>query len=184
MASLSPFTSLQHALDVAKDVWFNKLNVHSWLLVLNAHPNICEKVPFSDASYTGASTCTKGSSLEEIYGLSVEYLKRFGFPYFWQASDWDADTILLDLKICIKTTPTFEFQHACKRQFLIIERHIAKFFQKKGYIYSTIESPVIQTAIKDFDLNKKPYPVDDLDPIAREKARRLCEIFNPGEYYV
>ncbi|MED6184495.1 hypothetical protein PIB30_048011 [Stylosanthes scabra] len=159
MVSVSPFASLQHALDVAKDVWFNKLNVYSWLLVLNAHPNICEKAPFSHASYTGASTCTKGSSLEEIYALSVDYLKRFGFPYFWDAPDWDADTILLDLKNDI----------------------LQNFFRRKD---TFTVSPVIQTALKDFDLNKKPYPLDDLDLIAREKARRLCEILNPGEYHV
>ncbi|MED6191203.1 hypothetical protein PIB30_113846, partial [Stylosanthes scabra] len=72
---------------------------------------------------------------------------------------------------------------ACREQFKIIERHIARFFQKRGYIRSTTESPIIQTAVKDFDLNKKPYFIEDLDPVAREEARRLCEILHPGEYY-
>ncbi|XP_052107501.1 uncharacterized protein LOC127740522 [Arachis duranensis] len=52
MASASPFSSLQHALDVASNIWCNKLNVHSWLIALNAHTNICEKSPFSHAFYT------------------------------------------------------------------------------------------------------------------------------------
>ncbi|KAL4300999.1 hypothetical protein AHAS_Ahas17G0257000 [Arachis hypogaea] len=30
MASASPFSSLQHTLDVASDIWCNKINVHSW----------------------------------------------------------------------------------------------------------------------------------------------------------
>ncbi|KAL4330189.1 hypothetical protein AHAS_Ahas13G0375200 [Arachis hypogaea] len=41
MASASPFSSLQDALDVTFDVWCNKINIHSWLIALNAHTNIC-----------------------------------------------------------------------------------------------------------------------------------------------
>ncbi|KAL4328783.1 hypothetical protein AHAS_Ahas13G0234600 [Arachis hypogaea] len=148
MASASPFSSLQHALDVASDIWYNKINVHSWLIALNTHNNICEKSPSSHAAMD--------SSIEEIYALSVQYLQRHGFPYFTISSDWDADVILMDLK----------------------------FFQKKRYIRSTTESPETQAAIKDFDLNKKPFWKEDLDHVAREKARQFCEIWYPEEYYV
>ncbi|XP_057760054.1 uric acid degradation bifunctional protein TTL-like [Arachis stenosperma] len=95
MASASPFSSLQHALDVASNIWCNKLNVHSWLIALNAHTNICEKSPFSHAFYTNTPM---DSITEEIYALSVQYLQRHGFPYFTTSSEWDADVILMDLK--------------------------------------------------------------------------------------
>ncbi|XP_016192088.1 uric acid degradation bifunctional protein TTL-like [Arachis ipaensis] len=144
MASASPFSSLQHALDVASDIWYNKINVHSWLIALNTHNNICEKSPSSHAAMD--------SSIEEIYALSVQYLQRHGFPYFTISSNWDADVILMDLK--------------------------------KRYIRSTTESPETQAAIKDFDLNKKPFWKEDLDHVAREKARQFCEIWYPEEYYV
>ncbi|MED6173349.1 hypothetical protein PIB30_058508 [Stylosanthes scabra] len=55
MASAFSFFSLQSALDTANDVWFNKLNVHSWLITLNANINICEKLPLTYASHTNAS---------------------------------------------------------------------------------------------------------------------------------
>ncbi|KAL4322446.1 hypothetical protein AHAS_Ahas14G0211300 [Arachis hypogaea] len=103
-ASTSPFSSLQHALDVASDIWCNKINVHSWLIALNAHTNICEKSPFSHAFYISAPSSAIDSSIE--------------------------------------------------------------------------------AAVKDFDLNKKPFWKEDLDPVAREKARRFCDIWYPGEYYV
>ncbi|RYR06261.1 hypothetical protein Ahy_B06g086020 [Arachis hypogaea] len=184
MASASPFSSLQHALDVASEVWFNKINIHSWLVALNAHTNISEKAPFYRESYDSTSFTSMDSTLKEIYALSMQYLVRFGFPYFKKDSDWDTDVILMDLKMSVKNKPACEFHWACRKQFNIIERHIAKFFQKRGYVRSTTESPIIQTAVKDFDLNKKPYPIDDLDPIARDKARQFCEIWYPGEYYV
>ncbi|KAL4396501.1 hypothetical protein AHAS_Ahas01G0098200 [Arachis hypogaea] len=38
-----PFSSLQHALNVASDVWCNKINIHSWMVALNVHTNISEK---------------------------------------------------------------------------------------------------------------------------------------------
>ncbi|RYR68979.1 hypothetical protein Ahy_A03g015496 [Arachis hypogaea] len=139
MASASPFFLLQHALNVASDVWCNKINVHSYLIALNTHMNISKKSPFYRASYNSASSTIMDSNLKEIYALSMQYLSRFGSPYFTNDSDWDTDVILMELK--------------------------------RRYLRSTIESPIIQAAVKDFDLNKKPYPIDDLDPIAHEKAR-------------
>ncbi|KAL4350484.1 uric acid degradation bifunctional protein TTL-like [Arachis hypogaea] len=183
MASDPPFSSLQHTLDVAFDIWCNKINAHSWLIALNAHTNIYEKSPFSHAFYTSAPSSAMGSSIEEIYILSVQYLQRHGFLYFTISSDWDANVILMDLKTSVKTKPACEFEWPRRKQF-IIEQYITKFFQKKGYVRSITESPEIQVAVKDFDLNKKPFWKEDLDPVAREKARRFCEIWYLGEYYV
>ncbi|RYR62754.1 hypothetical protein Ahy_A04g020500 [Arachis hypogaea] len=153
-------------------------------VALNAHTNIFEKAPFYRASYNSASSTIMDSTLKEIYALSMQYLVRFGFPYFTKDSNWDIDVILMNLKMSVKNKPACEFYWACRKQFDIIERHIAKFFQKRGYLGSTTESPLIQAVVKDFDLNKKLYPIDDLDPIALYKARRFCEIWCPGEYYI
>ncbi|KAL4394233.1 hypothetical protein AHAS_Ahas02G0131500 [Arachis hypogaea] len=124
------------------------------------------------------------SSIEEIYALSVQYLQRHGFPYFTISSDWDAYVILMDLKTSVKTKPACEFEWARRKQFIIIKKHIAKFFQERGYVRSTTESLKTQATVNDFDLNKKPFWKEDLDSVAREKARRFCEIWYPGEYYV
>ncbi|XP_016185819.1 uric acid degradation bifunctional protein TTL-like [Arachis ipaensis] len=121
MASASPFFSLQHALNMAFDVWCNKTNIHSWLIALNAHTNICEKSPFSHAFYTNAPSSAMYSSLDEIYASSVQYLQRFGFLYFATTSDWDGDSILLDLKTSVKNKPACEFEWARRKQFIIIE---------------------------------------------------------------
>ncbi|RYR32166.1 hypothetical protein Ahy_B01g057164 [Arachis hypogaea] len=125
MVSASPFSSLLHALDVTSDVWFNKINIHSWLVALNAHTNISKKAPF----YREASSTIMDSTLKEIYALSMQYLVRFGFSYFKKDSDWDTDVILIDLKMSIKNRPTCEFHWLCQKQFNII--HIAKFFQMR-----------------------------------------------------
>ncbi|RYR38926.1 hypothetical protein Ahy_A09g044247 [Arachis hypogaea] len=146
-------------------------NIHSCLVALNAHTNISERTPFYLESYNSASSTIIDSTLKEIYALSMQYLVRFDFSYYKKDSEWDTHIILIDLK-------------ACRKQFNIIERHIAKNFQKRGYVRCTTESLIIQATVKDFDLNKKLYPIDDLDPIASDKARRFCEIWGPGEYYI
>ncbi|KAL4337859.1 hypothetical protein AHAS_Ahas12G0152300 [Arachis hypogaea] len=108
----------------------------NWIVMeetLNGHTNISEKSPFYRVSYNSASSTIMDSTLKEIYALSMQYLVRFGFPYFTKDSDWDTDIILMDLKMSIKNKPACEFQWACRKQFNIIERHIAKFFQKRGY---------------------------------------------------
>ncbi|KAL4394438.1 hypothetical protein AHAS_Ahas02G0152000 [Arachis hypogaea] len=67
MAFASPFSSLQHALNVASDVWCNKTNIHSWLIALNAHINIGEKPPFAHAFYTNALSSAIDSNLDICY---------------------------------------------------------------------------------------------------------------------
>ncbi|XP_025675368.1 uncharacterized protein [Arachis hypogaea] len=181
MASTFPFSSLRHAFNAAFDVWCNKINVHSWLIAPNAHTNICEKFLFSHAFYTSVPSSVMNSSIEEIYALNKQYLQRFEFPYFTIFSFWDGDVILMDLKTSVTNKSAYEFEWACRKQFIIIKQHISKFFCKRGYVRSTNKSPEIQAAVKDFDLNKKPFWKDDLDPVAYEKARRFCEIWNPGE---
>ncbi|RYR29358.1 hypothetical protein Ahy_B01g053756 [Arachis hypogaea] len=93
MGSVSRFSLLQHALNVASD-----------LIPLNAHTNIFDKVPFSHASYNSASSTIMNSSIKvgyEIYAPNLQYLKRFDFSYFMKASDWNANIVLTDMKIII-----------------------------------------------------------------------------------
>ncbi|KAL4337507.1 hypothetical protein AHAS_Ahas12G0117100 [Arachis hypogaea] len=134
MASTSPFFLLQHALDVAFDVWCNKINVHSCLIALNTHMNISKKSPFCRASYNSVSSTIMDASFKdchEIYALSMQYLSRFGCPYFTKNFNWDTDVILMELKTSITNKPVSEFHKACRKQFNIIERHITKFFFKR-----------------------------------------------------
>ncbi|MED6170954.1 hypothetical protein PIB30_036117 [Stylosanthes scabra] len=104
---------------------------------------------------------------------SIKFAKEMASASLFSSLQSTLDTLSIESK------PGFEFQMAYREQFKIIKRHIARFFQKREYIRSTTKSPIIQTAVKDFDLNKKPYFIEDLDPVAREKARHLCEILHP-----
>lgn len=63
MALASPFSSLQHALSVARDIWFNKVDVSGWLQAFSAHPPIGQTRSPSHASQTSAQFSHLGPSL-------------------------------------------------------------------------------------------------------------------------
>ena len=69
MAKASPFSSLQEAIAVARDVWFNKVDVHGWLQAFSAHPQIGHSP--SSAHSTSAQLSYCHSSLCKLkHGLS------------------------------------------------------------------------------------------------------------------
>ncbi|KAL4349956.1 hypothetical protein AHAS_Ahas10G0093800 [Arachis hypogaea] len=74
MASTFLFYSLQHILNVASDIRYNKVNVHFQLIVLNAHTNISNKAPFSHTSYNSASSTIMETSLKVCYVFVLCYL--------------------------------------------------------------------------------------------------------------
>jgi len=58
MVLASPFSSLQHAVSVARDVWFNKVDVNGWLQAFSAHPQIGHTHAPSVASEASAQFST------------------------------------------------------------------------------------------------------------------------------
>ncbi|MED6162082.1 hypothetical protein PIB30_066996 [Stylosanthes scabra] len=67
MASSSPFRSLDHAIDVAKDIFLNKLDVGSWL----------EALSYRDCFNTYIATATE-SAKQELYEWGSEYRRSSG----------------------------------------------------------------------------------------------------------
>jgi 5-hydroxyisourate hydrolase/2-oxo-4-hydroxy-4-carboxy-5-ureidoimidazoline decarboxylase len=54
MALASPFASLEEAVSAARDIWFNKVDVHAWLQAFSAHPQIGDSTPSHHATPTSA----------------------------------------------------------------------------------------------------------------------------------
>ncbi|KAG1360710.1 putative Uric acid degradation bifunctional protein TTL [Cocos nucifera] len=45
MAAASPFADLDHALQPAREIWFNKIDVNGWLEAFASHPAIGVALP-------------------------------------------------------------------------------------------------------------------------------------------
>ncbi|XP_019463508.1 PREDICTED: uric acid degradation bifunctional protein TTL isoform X2 [Lupinus angustifolius] len=158
MVIASPFSSLQHSISVARNIWFNKIDVNSWLQAFSAHPQIGQTHSPSVASQTSAqwskgeqstalATAT-GSSLQELSEWNAQYRNKFGFVFLICASGRSTDEILAELKKRYTNRPIVEFEIAAQEQMKITELRLAKLFSSKESISSTTNKDSIVVAKK------------------------------------
>ncbi|MED6184188.1 hypothetical protein PIB30_045076 [Stylosanthes scabra] len=88
IASPSPFRSLDHAINVAKDIFLNKLDVGSWLEALS------HRYCFN----TYIATTTE-STKQELYEWGFEYQRKFGYAFVTYASGKSSDEIISEMKV-------------------------------------------------------------------------------------
>ncbi|KAI5423068.1 uric acid degradation bifunctional protein TTL isoform X1 [Lathyrus oleraceus] len=149
MASASPFPSYNHALSVARHIWFNTVDVNGWLQAFSAHPSIGQTRPPPHASQTSAqwskgeqstalATAT-GSSLQELAEWNARYMQKFGFVFLICASGRSTESILAELKKRYTNRPIVEFEIAAQEQMKITELRLSKLFTSKGNIISTTD---------------------------------------------
>ncbi|XP_048231246.1 uric acid degradation bifunctional protein TTL isoform X3 [Ricinus communis] len=153
MALASPFTSLEEAVDAAKNIWFNKVDVYGWLEAFSCHPQIGQSPSTAHASHTAAqwskgeqstalATAT-GSSLQSTWPLqelsdwNAQYMQKFGFVFLICASGRSTSEILAELKKRYKNKPIFEFEIAAQEQMKITELRLGKLFSTKLKAAST-----------------------------------------------
>ncbi|KAF4379728.1 hypothetical protein F8388_023745 [Cannabis sativa] len=128
LAKASPFSSLQQAIAAARDIWFNKVDVHGWLQAFSAHPQIGQS-PSPSAHSTSAQ-------------------EKFGFVFLICASGRSTDEILTELKKRYPNRPIVEFEIAAEEQMKITELRLAKLFSTKENVSSTGGDQFHQTASK------------------------------------
>ncbi|CAN1299470.1 Uric acid degradation bifunctional protein TTL [Linum perenne] len=137
MASASPFSSLDHAVSTARDIWFNKVDVNGWLEAFAAHPQIGQSSSAAAASHaaswskgeqsTAISTATN-SILQELADWNAQYRQKFGFIFLIFASGRSSAEILLQLKKRYENRPIVEFEIAAQEQMKVTELRLAKLF--------------------------------------------------------
>ncbi|KAL6513512.1 hypothetical protein OROGR_020998 [Orobanche gracilis] len=76
MVSAGPFLNYQEALEAAKDIWFNKVDVNGWLEAFAAHPQIGETPSKTHKSPTSAHAKSRlyNAFYEETKKLILELL--------------------------------------------------------------------------------------------------------------
>nr|AKF43386.1 transthyretin-like S-allantoin synthase protein [Geranium phaeum] len=142
MALASPFSSLQHAVTAARDIWFNKVDVSGWLEAFDSHPQIGKSAPSNHKSETSAqwskgeqstalATATN-SSLQELSEWNAQYREKFGFIFLICASGRSTSEILAELKKRYHNRPIIEFEIAAQEQMKITELRLAKLFPTKA----------------------------------------------------
>ncbi|KAL6964889.1 hypothetical protein U1Q18_035942 [Sarracenia purpurea var. burkii] len=147
MAASSPFASYDEAVDVARDIWFNKVDVNGWLEAFAAHPQIGEspsphhKSPtfaqWSKGEQSTALATATDYSLQELSDWNSRYRQKFGFVFLIFASGRSTPEILSELKRRYQNKPLVEFEIAAGEQMKVTELRLAKLFSTKAEGAST-----------------------------------------------
>ncbi|RYR19793.1 hypothetical protein Ahy_B03g064685 [Arachis hypogaea] len=116
MAMASPFSSLEHAITVVRDIWFRKLNVRSWLEAIS-----------------GRSCSNK--YLETVNEATVQgsmYEEKFGYVFVTFVAGRTSEDILAELKTHFNNSHVVELEIASKEELKYIERAIRELLFKKS----------------------------------------------------
>ncbi|XP_020575159.1 uric acid degradation bifunctional protein TTL isoform X2 [Phalaenopsis equestris] len=135
MAAAAPFADLDHAIQYARDIWFNKVDVKGWLESFAAHPEIgSTSKPISQWSKEEQSTAiatADGSTMQELFEWNARYKEKFGFVFLICASGRSSPEILNELKRRFINRPIVELEIAAEEEMKIIELRLKKLFDSK-----------------------------------------------------
>ncbi|KAL5724346.1 hypothetical protein ACHQM5_007618 [Ranunculus cassubicifolius] len=139
------FANLQQAIQVAQEIWFNKVDVNGWLEAFSAHPQIGQtstanhtSAQWSKGEQSTALATSTESTLQELYEWNARYRQKFGFVFLICASGRTTPEILAELKRRYSNRPIVEFEIAAQEQMKITEIRLTKLFALKSTIIPTI----------------------------------------------
>ncbi|XLR48453.1 hypothetical protein S83_033113 [Arachis hypogaea] len=151
MAMASPFSSLEHAITVARDIWSRKLNVMSWL----------EAISGRSCSNEYLETANEGT-VQELHEWESMYEEKFGYVFVTFVVGRTSEDILAELKTRFSNTPVVELEIASKEKLKYIERSIRELRSKQS-VQTTNErdGEIVDDTLDGTNTNSE----DDLDAI-------------------
>ncbi|RYR78571.1 hypothetical protein Ahy_A01g003399 [Arachis hypogaea] len=208
MAMASPFSALEHAITVARDIWSRKLNVRSWLEAISGQSCSNEYLE------TANEATVQGSRYEE----------KFVYVFVIFVASKTSKDILAELKMHFNNSHGVELEIASKEELKYIELSaeysgeivadtldgadtdseddLDAIFSGENDISRDVElnkvseednetlntqhrEDAVHAAKRGFDLNKLLWFGDDLsDLLSRHCSAFLTEYFWPGQYDV
>ncbi|XP_042393678.1 uric acid degradation bifunctional protein TTL-like [Zingiber officinale] len=130
LASASPFSDLHHAIQSARGIWFNKIDVAGWLEAFAAHPPIGSISPsvsqWSKEEQSAAMATATDTTLQELVDWNIRYQEKFGFVFLICASGRGTPEILAELKKRYVNRPIVELEIAAQEEMKIIELRLAR----------------------------------------------------------
>ncbi|QHO26012.1 Uric acid degradation bifunctional protein TTL [Arachis hypogaea] len=130
MAMASPFSSLEHAITVVRDIWSRKLNVRSWLEAISGQS-------YSNEYLETANEVT----VQKLHEWGSMYEEKFRYVFVTFVAGRTSEYILAELKTRFSNTHVVELEIASKEELKYIERSIREFLSKKS-VQTTDEGDV------------------------------------------
>ncbi|RYR35244.1 hypothetical protein Ahy_A10g050393 [Arachis hypogaea] len=202
MAIVSPFSSLEHAISIAREIWFRKVNVRDALVSINTWKWLMK---LSCRNFMNGDQCTR----------------RNWDVFVTCASEKSSEDILAELKMRFTNKHEVELGIASQEEMKFIELHITELLSKKSaktinkedvlakYSDEIVNNSLggeeidsvseennktlddqqgeddVHVAKSGFNMNKKPWFGDDISgPLSRKATRFVTEYFWPNQYDV
>ncbi|RYR48012.1 hypothetical protein Ahy_A07g034005 [Arachis hypogaea] len=153
MALASPFSSLEHAITVARDIWSRKLNVRSWLEALSGR----------SCSNEYLETANEATVQES------RYEEKFGYVFVTFVAGRTSADILAELKMRFNNSHGVELEIASKEELKYKERAIKELLSKKsvqttdkGDVSAEYSGEIVADTLDGADTDSE----DDLDAIS------------------
>ncbi|KAL4287775.1 hypothetical protein AHAS_Ahas19G0219900 [Arachis hypogaea] len=176
MVQASPFSSLEQATSFARDLWFNKLLIQSWLNVFSAHLHIDQAAKFAP-----------GPIMLELEQFGRKYCRKFGFVFITSTDKKLPHQILEEVKTHYENPLSVELDITSREEFIIIERKLARLWNRLSQenVRETPEETgeVVQDSMEEDDvvkddsseevvstINSAPKLTFDLNKIPKEKG--------------
>lgn len=131
MAKSSPFSSIDHAIDTSRQIWWNEVSVLGWLDAFAAHPRIGDVESLAKKFSTGkqlaageqsaALNTAAKNELQELAEWNQKYEERFGHVFLICASGKSCLEVLTALKDRFSNRPGDEIRVAAAEQQKITE---------------------------------------------------------------
>ncbi|OVA01280.1 Transthyretin/hydroxyisourate hydrolase [Macleaya cordata] len=154
MVSAAPFPNFELAVEAARNIWFNKVDVNGWLEAFGAHPQIGNtsaknqktetSAQWSKGEQSTALATATDSTLQELLDWNARYREKFGFVCLICATAKSTPQILSELKNRFPNRPIVEFEIAAREQMKITELRLAKLYAAKAEVTpaSNSQNPV------------------------------------------
>ncbi|XP_016206211.1 uric acid degradation bifunctional protein TTL-like [Arachis ipaensis] len=152
MAMTSPFSSLEHAITVARDIWYRKLNVRSWLEAISGR--FCSNEYLETANEATVQIC----SLAELHEWGLKYEEKFGYVFVTFVAGRTFEDILAELKIA--STEELKYIERAIRE-LLSKKSVQTTDERDDNMSTEYSSEIVADTLDGADTNSE----DDLDAI-------------------
>ncbi|XP_015957974.2 uric acid degradation bifunctional protein TTL-like [Arachis duranensis] len=155
MAMASPFSSLEHAITVVRDIWYRKLNVRSWLEAISGRSCSNEYLEMVNEA-----------TMQELNKWGLRYKEKFGYVFVTFVVCRTSEDILAELKMRFNNSHGVELEIVSTEELKYIERAIRELLSMK-YVQTTDEgdaeysSEIVADTLDGADTDSE----DDLDAI-------------------
>ncbi|XP_015961041.1 uric acid degradation bifunctional protein TTL-like [Arachis duranensis] len=119
MQEASPFSSLEHGISFARDLWFNNSSIRAWLGAFSAHRHIGTAISRAPTEL-----------ISDLCQFGAKYRKKFGFEFVTITDARHSHKIMEEVKARCENNLLVELEFAAREEFYFIERRLTKLWER------------------------------------------------------